>query len=167
MEQHVRHGDFYLNVGMSDGGVVGAFSNALGAFWPGVQVLFGDINAGISSHRAFSSLAQRYGFLPEAFNVATMEAARGNRGYPLRPELAESSYLLYKATRDPQYLETGAAMVRALQTRARTRCGFAALGDVTNSDKEDKMDSYFLSETMKYLFLLFSENDADLLDVDQ
>ena len=27
----------------------------------------------------------------------------GQRGYPLRPELIESTYWLYKATRDPMY----------------------------------------------------------------
>jgi hypothetical protein len=37
--------------------------------------------------------------------------------YPLRPELAEATYSLYRATRDPHYLHVGAAMLDDLEVR--------------------------------------------------
>ena len=39
-------------------------------------------------------------------------------------------------------------------------CGVAALSNVANRTKEDTMESFFLSETMKYLYLLFDPDDA-------
>ena len=33
-------------------------------------------------------------------------------------------------------------------------CGFASIADTTTHRLDDRMDSYFLSETLKYLFLL-------------
>ena len=46
-------------------------------------------------------------------------------------------------------------MMRDVQQRCRTQCGFAALADVNTARLDDRMDSFFLAETTKYLFLLF------------
>lgn len=35
------------------------------------------------------------------------------------------------------------------------RCGYATLHNVMDKTKEDRMESFFLSETCKYLYLLF------------
>ena len=34
------------------------------------------------------------------------------------------------------------------------RCGYATIHDVTKLDHEDRMESFFLSETCKYLYLV-------------
>jgi len=39
--------------------------------------------------------------------------------YPLRPELVESLYYLYQATRDPMWLQIGKAIVFTLQNHTR------------------------------------------------
>lgn len=78
------------------------------------------------------------------------------RDSPLRPELAESALALYRATGGSTlYLGAGADMFRALQSKSRVECGYASIGDVRSGALDDRMDSYFLSETLKYLFLLF------------
>ncbi len=42
----------------------------------------------------------------------------------------------------------------------KTECGYAAVADVETQRLEDRMDSFFLSETCKYLYLLFdAENE--------
>ena len=83
---------------------------------------------------------------------------RGGTGqqssYPLRPELAEATYYLYRATRDPLYLRVGAELVTSLQL-ARTTCGYAMVADVRTGELTDTMESFFLAETLKYLYLLF------------
>ena len=45
-------------------------------------------------------------------------------------------------------------------------CGFASIKDVTTGRQEDQMDSFVLSETFKYLYLLFSEDEDLILNVD-
>jgi len=64
------------------------------------KVLAGDVDPAIRTHDAFFSVWKKYGFTPEGFNLATSTVQNGQRSYPLRPELIESTYWLFKATRD-------------------------------------------------------------------
>ena len=79
--------------------------------------------------------------------------------YPLRPEFIESTYFLYRATRDPLYLQIGARIARDLETRFMGPCGFAGFQDIYNGKPQDRMESFVLSETLKYLYLLFDEGN--------
>lgn len=74
--------------------------------------------------------------------------------YPLRPELAESTYMLYRATQNPFYLRVGLDILRSLNTFARVKCGYATVHNVIDKSLEDRMESFFLSETSKYLYLV-------------
>lgn len=140
------------------------FMDALLAFWPGLQVLKGDIKPAIETHEMLYQVMQRHNFLPEAFTT-DFQVHWGQ--HPLRPEFVESTYFLYKATRDPYYLEAGRKVVESLQTHARVPCGFAAVKDVRTGKHEDRMDSFVLAETFKYLYLLFASPEDILLDLDQ
>lgn len=77
------------------------------------------------------------------------------RESPLRPEMAESTLALYRATGSAKYLRAGQALLGALQENSRVECGYASVGDVATGETEDRMDSFFIAETLKYLFLLF------------
>ncbi|GAA6093706.1 ER degradation-enhancing alpha-mannosidase-like protein 3 isoform X1, partial [Tachysurus ichikawai] len=70
------------------------------------------------------------------------------------------------ATRDPYYLEVGRTVLENLNRFARVPCGFAAMKDVRTGSHEDRMDSFFLAEMFKYLFLLFAEEDDLPFDVE-
>eukprot|EP00850_Spirogloea_muscicola_P013748 SM000095S24962 [mRNA] locus=s95:144540:149855:- [translate_table: standard] len=166
----------YLEVNMNNGMVVWPLFNSLQAFWPGLQVtitplavpfearehwdvdiqaIVGDVEPAARTHRAFFSVWQRFGFTPEGFNLATSSVHPGQNSYPLRPELAESTYWLYKVMRDPWYLSVGRDIVASLQSSARCPCGFCHVEDVESHALADHMESFFLSETVKYLWLLF------------
>ncbi|KAK0607560.1 hypothetical protein LWI29_016744 [Acer saccharum] len=146
---------WYVEVNMDSAAIVWPLFNSLQAFWPGLQVLAGDIDPAIRTHAAFFSVWKRYGFTPEGFNLATLTVQHGQKSYPLRPELIESTYWLYKATRDPRYLAAGRDMIASLQFGARCPCGYCHISDVEFHKKEDHMESFFLAETVKYLWLLF------------
>ena len=45
------------------------FVDALGAFWPGLQVLMGDVQPAIKSHEVLYQIMQRHNFIPEAFTT--------------------------------------------------------------------------------------------------
>ena len=45
------------------------FVDALGAFFPGLQVLMGDIKPAIVSHELLYQVMQRHQFIPEAFTA--------------------------------------------------------------------------------------------------
>lgn len=87
--------------------------------------------------------------------------------YPLRPELIESTYMLYQATQDDYYLNVGKLILNDLEKYTKTKCGYATLKNIHQKSKDDRMESFFLSETLKYLYLLFdSENLINNADSD-
>ncbi|KAF4352758.1 hypothetical protein F8388_003411 [Cannabis sativa] len=149
---HYLYNDpWYVEVNMDSAALVWPLFNSLQAFWPGLQVLAGDIGPAIRTHNAFFSVWKRYGFTPEGFNLATLSVQHGQKSYPLRPELIESTYWLYKATRDPRYLDAGRDMVASLQYSARCACGYCHISDVEFHKQEDHMESFFLAETVRTL----------------
>jgi len=80
--------------------------------------------------------------------------------------MAESLFYIYKATNgDPTYLQMGASLIEAIEHVSRTACGYATVRDVNNLSLEDRMESFFLAETTKYLFLLFDEHNFSMLDI--
>ncbi|KAK3930490.1 ER degradation-enhancing alpha-mannosidase-like protein 1 [Frankliniella fusca] len=146
----------YVNVDMQSGDVHTSWIDSLQAAFSGIQVLHGDVEEAICSHALYYFIWKYYGVLPERWNWQQLSADVAF--YPLRPELIESTYLLYQATKSPFYLHVGKDILRSLNSLTRTTCGYATVHSVLDHSLEDRMESFFLSETCKYLFLLF---DAD------
>lgn len=48
--------------------------DSLSAFFPGVQVLFGDLESAIKSHAVYAFQWKRYGALPETFDIHQRKA---------------------------------------------------------------------------------------------
>ena len=86
----------------------------------------------------------------------------GEASYKLRPEMVESLYVLWRVTGEEQYREWGWQSFQAIERHCRVaEGGYAALIDMRHpSNREDKMESFFLAETLKYLYLLFSDEEA-------
>uniref|UniRef100_A0A1Q3G2S9 alpha-1,2-Mannosidase n=1 Tax=Culex tarsalis TaxID=7177 RepID=A0A1Q3G2S9_CULTA len=139
------------------------FMDALLAFWPGLQVLSGDLKPAVQTHEMLYQVMQMHTFIPEAFTY-DFQVHWGQ--HHLRPEFIESTYFLYRATGDHYYLQAGKKALKALQKHARVPCGYAAVNDVRTGKHEDRMDSYVLSETFKYLYLLFSDPSDLLLNIE-
>ncbi|KAF1952451.1 alpha-mannosidase IC [Byssothecium circinans] len=79
--------------------------------------------------------------------------------YMLRPEAIESVFYMYRITGDSAYQDVAWDMFQAIDSRSRTEFANAAIQDVMRDDgvKMDKMESFWLSESLKYFFLMFSE----------
>lgn len=89
------------------------------------------------------------------------------RHYLLRPETVESLFVLYRTTGDPIYQEWGWEIWSSILKHCKTPNGFSGLRDVTNAANpqwDDTQQSFFLAETLKYLYLLFSPTDLIPLD---
>eukprot|EP00050_Salpingoeca_kvevrii_P019638 m.88552 g.88552 ORF g.88552 m.88552 type:complete len:784 (-) comp8508_c0_seq1:159-2510(-) len=163
--RHLYRNPYLLTTDMNNPGrSARKVMDALQTFWPGLQVLKGDLEPAIDTHRMYYHLSERYGFIPEGFTT-DFKINWGN--YPLRPEFAESTYFLWRATKDPFYLEVGQSIIRSYQSLARVPCGFAAIHDLRTGKHQDQMDSFVLAETFKYLFLLFSEPEELPFDLDK
>ena len=118
IETHARFNDWYLDVGMDNGKPVLAWFTALSAFWPGLQTLYGHTGRATRTVVNFIEVWRKYGFVPEIYELQTNNIHAGFESFYLRPELAESLYYLYQATRDPFYIQIGRDIVTSLQISA-------------------------------------------------
>lgn len=79
----------------------------------------------------------------------------------LRPETIESLWYLYHVTGNRTYQDWGWKIFQAFETHAKVEDGYTSIGDVRNAamkKPKDMMESFFLAEVLKYLFMLFSDN---------
>ncbi len=148
VEEHINHDDLHIEVDMHYGrrAVRSRRVSALQAFWPGLQVLAGDVSSAMRSHEKLFLIWNKYGAMPELFDLAQGDGdvISWARTSPLRPELIESTYHLYQATRDHKYLKIGRKLLEDIERVSRVECGYAAVGNIHTLSVEDRMDSFFL-----------------------
>ncbi|KAL2154847.1 hypothetical protein VTH82DRAFT_3523 [Thermothelomyces myriococcoides] len=85
-----------------------------------------------------------------------------------RPETVESLFYMWRITGDPKYREWGWEMFKSFMnyTAVADNGGFTSLSNANKIPPitRDNMESFWLAETLKYFYLLFSPNDLLPLD---
>ncbi|XP_073539793.1 ER degradation-enhancing alpha-mannosidase-like protein 2 [Phyllobates terribilis] len=159
IQNYTKYDDWYVWVQMYKGTVSMPIFQSLEAFWPGLQSLIGDIGNAMRTFLNYYTVWKQFGGLPEFYNIPQGFTVDKREGYPLRPELIESAMYLYKATKDPTLLELGRDAIESIEKISRVDCGFATIKDVRDHKLDNRMESFFLAETMKYLYLLFDPDN--------
>lgn len=162
---HSFDGWMFHNVNFQTSVRVTNWVDSLAAFYPSVMVLGGDLETAIKTHLAYYKIWNTYSALPERWDaIRNYYLERRSRPssvnlewYPLRPEFVESNYYLYKATKDPFFMNIGRSVMEDLQKQNKVACGYAGIQDVNTGTLSNRMESFFLSETTKYLYLLFDD----------
>lgn len=167
IKKYLKIDDWYLWASMNTGKITVPIFQSLEAYWPGVQVLVGDIGEASRTFHNYLHIWKQFGATPEFFSLTESKVIRGREGYPLRPELIESAVYLYQATEDPFYLEAGREIIDAIERISWTPCGYATIKNVLSHQLDDRMESFFLAETTKYLYLLFDDENFINQDVQQ
>ncbi|XP_078504596.1 mannosyl-oligosaccharide 1,2-alpha-mannosidase IA [Lissotriton helveticus] len=114
-------------------------------------------------HESYDRTPMKLG--PEAFRfdggVEAIATRQNEKYYILRPEVIETYMYLWRFTHDPKYRQWGWEAVEALEKNCRVEGGFSGLRDVYASQPthDDVQQSFYLAETLKYLYLLFSDDD--------
>ncbi|XP_077410541.1 ER degradation-enhancing alpha-mannosidase-like protein 2 isoform X1 [Vanacampus margaritifer] len=155
---YTRFDDWYLWVQMHKGTVSMPVFQSLEAFWPGLQTLLGNLDSAVRTFQNYYSVWRQFGGLPEFYSISQGYTVDKREGYPLRPELVESAMYLFKATADHTYLQLGLDAVESVERIAKTPCGYASVKDLRDHQLDNRMESFFLAETIKYLYLLFDPN---------
>jgi len=148
------NGLWYEQVNMNTGARVGTHYGALDAFFPAELALSGDLTRAEQLQESSYKMWTTFGVEPEEIDYSTMKIV--SPGYELRPEIVESTYYLYYFTGKPRYLDMGRTFADSLEKYCKTDAGFAALRNVETKEKRDDMESFFLAETLKYLYLLYA-----------
>jgi mannosidase alpha-like ER degradation enhancer 2 len=155
-------GLWYGRVDMDTGERTATRYGSLEAFFPAVLAMGDDLERARRLQDSSFRMWTLDGIEPESLDYLDMRVI--SAGYQLRPEIAESAYYLYHYTKDPRYLEMGRTIFDALVKYCRTDSGYTVLESVVTKKQGDLMHSFFLAETLKYLYLLFQ---PDALDFDQ
>ncbi|KAK4697864.1 hypothetical protein P7C71_g260, partial [Lecanoromycetidae sp. Uapishka_2] len=145
----------YVQADLYTGASRAFWLDSLSAFYPGLLATMGHLEEATEAHLLATALWTRYSALPERWSASTGSIEGGLGWWGGRPEFIESTYHLYRATRDPWYLHVGEMVLRDIKRRCWTKCGWSGLQDVRSGERNDRMESFFLGETTKYLFLLF------------
>ena len=147
----------YVNVNIWTGSLASQWIDSLGAYYSGLLTLAGELEEAIETNLLYAAVWTKYAALPERWSVKDNAVEGGLGWWPLRPEFIESTYHIYQATKDPWYLYVGEMVLRDITRRCWTKCGWAGLQNVLDGEKSDRMESFFLGETAKYMYLLFDE----------
>lgn len=172
---------WYGHADMNTGKRTATNYGALDAFFPAVLALSGDLKRAARLQQSSFKMWTLHGIEPEEINYKTMEVTYP--GYPLRPEIVESTYYLYhyavhehsqpyrRGTRPSagqvpplndrldggaNYLLMGETLWQDFVRHCKTDEGYAALKSVVTKEKADSMQSFLFAETFKYFYLLFA-----------
>ncbi|GAU87970.1 hypothetical protein RvY_00747 [Ramazzottius varieornatus] len=116
---------------------------------------------------SYASTKTRLG--PESFSFNDLGQPAPDfrsENYALRPEVVESYFYLWKITGNEMYRDWAWDAAQAIDKHCRTRSGFTGIRDVDslNPVPDDIQQSYFMAETLKYLYLVFLDDDILPLD---
>ncbi|KAG8903995.1 hypothetical protein FRB99_002407 [Tulasnella sp. 403] len=86
--------------------------------------------------------------------------------YQLRPETVESLFVLYKTTGDPKWRDRAWEIFEAIRRHCKVENGYTSVYSLDREEpfKSDAMPSWFLAETLKYLYLIALPQDVLPLD---
>ena len=118
----------------------------------------------------YLSIATKLGpdsFLFDSYIEAkAMNLGHHGKHYILRPEVVETYFYLWRLTHNQKYRDWAWDAAKAIETHCRTDSGYSGIKDVyqTNPLKDDAQPSYFLAETLKYLYLIFCDDSVLPLD---
>jgi len=154
---------WYAHADMNTGARRATTYGALDAFFPAVLALSGDLRRARELQDSSFLMWYHEGIEPEEFDYRERKIV--SPGYPLRPEIVESTYYLYHYTKETKYLLMGEKLWRDFVKHCRTDEGYAALKSVVTKEKTDSMQSFLFAETFKYFYLLFSPREK--LDFDK
>ncbi|KAK1792225.1 hypothetical protein P4O66_012184 [Electrophorus voltai] len=109
-------------------------------------------------------------FNTQADSIQDVDVKPADRHNLLRPETVESLFYLYRFTKDRKYQTWGWEILQSFNKYTRVDTGgYTSINNVrdpTSPSPRDKMESFFLGETLKYFYLLFSD-DSNIINLDK
>lgn len=80
----------------------------------------------------------------------------------LRPEALEALFYMHYYTGDTKYREWAKVILTAFEKHSKGKFGFTSVDDVRDAKpvQRDSQESFFLAETLKYLYLIFADHET-------
>jgi hypothetical protein len=149
---------WYGQVNKETGIMVNRVVTLYDAYFPAVLALSGDLENAARYQESWNNLWLKYGLEPMVYDYGTKEIM--HPAYNLNPEIIESAYYLYYFTGDQKYKEMAEQYFEDIMSYCRTDVAFTNIKDVRTKEQKDHMETFFLAETMKYLYLIFANPEG-------
>jgi mannosyl-oligosaccharide alpha-1,2-mannosidase len=115
--------------------------------------------------------SRNYTFTPTAKQLSAVRK-KGywvtNGQYLLRPETVESYFYGFRITGDAMYQDWAWEAYNAIVIATKSQFGYAAVYDVNipagKGNRLDQQESFWAAETLKYLYMIFEDEDVGNLD---
>jgi hypothetical protein len=104
---------------------------------------------------------------PSSFPESDFSIHVNDRHNLLRPETIESLFYMWKLTGDETFRVYAYNIFQSFEKYTRiSDGGYSSISDVTKKSESyrDHMESFFLAETLKYFYLIFTNDDLVPLD---
>jgi hypothetical protein len=146
---------WYGRVDMDTGEPVSSVVTLYDAFFPAILALSGHLEEAVQLQETWDWLWHRNGIEPMVYDFGKDSVL--NPQYALNPEIIESAWYLWELTGQERYREMSRGYYKDLREFCSTDMAFTSLESVITKKKRDYMPTFFLAETLKYLYLTFSD----------
>jgi len=92
---------------------------------------------------------------PESVDVNGNQVMMAIRFWIMRPEAIETWYVLWRTTHNPIYRQWAWEVFQTIQSVSKKSYGYSGLSDASGFNFDNVQQSFFLAETLKYLYLIF------------
>ena len=146
---------WYGRVDRKTGKQLSAVVTLYDAFFPAILALSGDTARAADLQASWQWLWDKYGLEPMVYDYRKDTATYP--AYDLNPEIIESACYLFRIMKDSSYYVMNEGFWSDLKMHCRTDLAFTSVSDVHSMEKKDYMPTFFFAETLKYLYLTFSD----------
>lgn len=140
-----------------EGGIVTLYD----AFMPAILALSGDLERAEKNMNTWNWLWNKYGLEPMIYDFDADKATYPV--YDLNPEIIESAYYLYHFTGKEKYYNMVEQYWSDIKQYCKTDIAFSSVANVETMEKKDYMATFFFAETMKYLYLTFTNHTKEFV----
>jgi mannosyl-oligosaccharide alpha-1,2-mannosidase len=146
---------WFADVDFETGARLSSRQDELASFYGGLLAQGGKTATGAACTRAWASLQDKFGILPEEYDYASGTATVVTNA--LRPELADAALNHWLLEPRDEWRTLGRTHYLAMKRWNRSSHGYADMADVTTKRQADHCPGYWWSEQMKYYYLLFAD----------
>jgi len=153
---------WYAQVNMHTGEVMNRIVTLYDAYFPGVLTLNNDLERAKKNQESWNQLWNKNGLEPMVYDYGLDSIT--NPGYDLNPEIIESAWYLWETTGDVKYRKMLEGYFADLKQYCRNDIAYTSMENVITKDRKDYMPTFFFAETLKYLYLGFSDEGKNYME---
>ena len=153
---------WYGQVDMNSGEIINRVVTLYDAYFPAVLALSQKMNQATDFQQSWFWLWNKNGLEPMVYDYGADSITHPS--YDLNPEIAESAYYLYYYTHDEKYLQMNVTIFEDLLKHCKYDIAYTSIANVKTKERTDELPTFFFAETLKYLYLTFSDEHDHFLD---